>query len=157
MARNFDTKFSRVSNTKNFCTECGNGFIDDFAYKIVDNTKTLVKIGKHDVQAEIESFKDSCDINMIVARFVAGDDSALNQVQGFYADMKSMPKTYAEWHEKYTECENFFNRLPVDIREQFNHSVSEFWSDFGSEHFFNVFSEQIKEDVKVKEVVEDAK
>lgn len=131
---------TKYRDTKRFHCAAGDGTAIEYAYEIKEGIKKLVPIGKKDVQAEIDSFAESCDINVIVARFMAGDESALNQVQGFYADMKSMPKTYAEWFERYQECENMFNKLPVDVREKFNHSVTEFWSDFGSEHWLDALT-----------------
>lgn len=133
----FDTKYRKSIR---FNCQSGNGTATEYAYEVKDGIKRLIPIGVIDVQAEIDSYRESCDINVIVARFMAGDENALNQVQGFYADMKSMPKTYAEWFERYQECENMFNKLPVDVREKFNHSVTEFWSDFGSEHWLDALT-----------------
>lgn len=156
MARNFDTKFSRSQASSKFVSNSGTSIVKDYAYQVKDGVKKLVIVGEHDIQPEIDSYADSCDINVIVQRFLAGDETALNQAQGFYADMKSLPKTYAEWHERYQECENFFNRLPVDVREKFNHSVTEFWSDFGSDHFIDALSIKTVDEKKVSEVVENA-
>lgn len=131
---------TKYRESKRFHCNSGEGVSIEYLYEIKDGIKKLVPVGKKDLQAEIDSYAESCDINVIVARFMAGDESALNQVQGFYADMKAMPKTYAEWFERYQECENMFNKLPVDVREKFNHSVTEFWSDFGSEHWLDALT-----------------
>lgn len=149
----FDTKYRK---SVRFNCKSGDGTAVEYAYEIKDGIKKLIPIGKKDVQAEIDSYRESCDINVIVARFMAGDENALNQVQGFYADMKSMPKTYAEWFERYQECENMFNKLPVDVREKFNHSVTEFWSEFGSEHWLDALTINTPSAPDESEVKEDA-
>lgn len=133
----FDTKYRKPIR---FYSKAGEGTAIEYAYEIKEGIKKLIPIGKKDVQSEIDSYRESCDINVIVARFMAGDTEALNQVKGFYADMKSMPKTYAEWFERYQECENMFNALPADVKEKFNGSVTEFWSDFGSEHWIDALN-----------------
>lgn len=33
----------------------------------------LVECGKHDIQEEIDSYKDDCDINLLIAKFLNGD------------------------------------------------------------------------------------
>lgn len=149
----FDTKYRKPNR---FHCAAGDGTAIEYAYEIKEGIKKLVPIGKKDVQSEIDSYAESCDINVLVARFMAGDESALNQVQGFYADMKSMPKTYAEWFERYQECENMFNKLPVDVREKFNNSVTEFWSDFGSEHWIDALTINNPSDTVESEVKIDA-
>ena len=148
----FDTVYTRSQKSKDFTSNIGSPIVEDYAYIGEEGKKVLAVVGTHDLQEEIQSYADSCDINVIVKRFLAGDESALNQREGFYADMTKMPKTYAEWFEKYQAAENYFNMLPVDIRNKFNHSVTEFWSDFGTDHWIEAMG--MKEEKS--EVIEDA-
>ena len=60
--------------------------------KVVEDGKTVLrKVGQTDAQALINSYKDECDVNRIVARCAQGDYSALARVQGLYTDITGMP------------------------------------------------------------------
>lgn len=97
---------------------------------------TLVKVGEHDLYAEIQSYKDSCDIHLILKRFAAGDTEALARMQGFYADYADMPSTYAEVLNAVIAGEQSFNALPAEVKARFDNSFSVWLSsmedaDFG--------------------------
>lgn len=96
----------------------------------------LVQTGIENLYDYIQSFKDSCDINVIVKKFASGDVSVLSKKQGTYGDFSNMPETYAEMLNIVIAGENMFNSLPVETRAKFNHSFREWmssmdnWSDF---------------------------
>ena len=52
----------------------------------------LEKKGEENLYDYIQSFRDSVDLNVILARFTNGDVEALNKAQGFYADVTDFPK-----------------------------------------------------------------
>lgn len=80
--------------------------------------------GEEDLYGYIQSHKDSCDIHKMLERFAAGDDSALSQAQGFYADVSGMPQTYAEVLNAVLAGEAAFNQLPAEIKQQFDNSFA---------------------------------
>lgn len=82
--------------------------------------------GTHDLYADIQSHAESVDINVILARYAAGDSSALEKVQTQYMDVTEMPKTYAEMLNCTIAAEQYFYSLPPEVREQFNNSVTEY-------------------------------
>lgn len=86
----------------------------------------LEEKGKENIYDFIQSFRDSVDIHVILARFQNGDTEALQKVQGFYGDFTEMPKNYAELLNTVNSGESFFNSLPVDVRSKFGHSFAEF-------------------------------
>lgn len=93
----------------------------------------LKEAGKVNQYLEIQSHADSVDINLLLARYRAGEKDVLNQVQGFYSDVTGMPKTYAGMLNTLIAGENAFMKLPVDIRQKFNHSFTQFMAEFGSD------------------------
>ena len=104
-----------------------------------DGKRSLKVVGKVDLYAEIQSYKDSCDINYILERFANGDQTALSRVQGIYGDFSQMPTTYAELSQRVIDAENLFNSLPLEVRQQFNFSPSEFFAAIGTEKYNDLF------------------
>lgn len=82
----------------------------------------LVVAGQENVYDFIQSHKDSTDIHLIMKRFAAGEKDILSQVQGFFADCADMPSTYQEILNAVIAGEETFNRLPIEIKENFGHS-----------------------------------
>lgn len=80
--------------------------------------------GEEDLYGYIQSHKDSCDIHKMLERFAAGDEDALSQAQGFYADTTGMPTTYAEVLNAVLAGEATFNQLPADIKAKFDNSFA---------------------------------
>ena len=83
---------------------------------------TLEVTGKRNIRDFIDSFRDSCDINNIVARFNAGDSSALSRSQGAFFDATQLPHTYAEMLNTVINAEQTFNQLPLEVRERFENN-----------------------------------
>lgn len=84
---------------------------------------------------DIQSHADSVDINLILARYNAGETDVLSQVQGFYADVTEMPRTYAECLNLGIQGERAFMQLPLEVRAKFNHSFEQFMAEIGSADF----------------------
>lgn len=53
-----------------------------------------------------------------------------------------MPKTHAELAQRVIDAENLFNNLPIEVRREFNFSVSEFFSSIGTEKFDSIFKDK---------------
>lgn len=84
----------------------------------------------------IQSFKDSCDINVLLRRYAQGDSAALMKGNPFYGDVTDMPQTYAEMLQVVIDGEDYFNKLPVDVKEKFGNNFYNFVSCIGSEEWF---------------------
>ena len=92
----------------------------------------LDKKGEENLYDFIQSFKDSVDINVILARFSNGDTEALSRAQGFYADVTDFPSNMADALNRINECEEMFKSLPLDVRQEFDCSFEQFLSQSGS-------------------------
>lgn len=115
-------------------------------YKMTVNEETgaheLKQKGEIDLYAQIQSFKDSADINVILARFARGDVSALSKIQGVYGDFTQMPTTLAELSQRVLDAENLFYQLPLEIREEFDHNPSIFYASMDTEKFQSIFKDK---------------
>ena len=65
-------RVSRYLSNRGF-TACGSPTRDRFVKDSSTNPPTLKKVGETDQQALIDSFKNECDVERIIARFQAGD------------------------------------------------------------------------------------
>lgn len=86
----------------------------------------LEESGRENIYDFIQSHAESCDIHVLMKRYQNGDFDALSQKQGFYGDFLDFPKTYAEALNHMCELERQFMALPVETREKFGNSFTEF-------------------------------
>ena len=84
----------------------------------------LKEVGKE--SQFIQSHKESTDIHVILARFAAGDTTALAKRQMFYADLTEFPTTYADVVNTMHGAEDYFTHLPVEVRAKFGHDFNKF-------------------------------
>lgn len=100
-----------------------------------DGVLDLVVTGKEDLYEYIQSHKDSTDIHVLLTRFANGEEDVLSRMQGFYADVTSMPKTYAEVLNAVIVGEETFARLPVEVKQRFDNSFAVWLSSMDSPDF----------------------
>lgn len=96
----------------------------------------LEESGRENLYDYIQSYAESCDIHVLMKRYANGDVDALSQKQGFYGDFLDFPKTYAEALNHMNEMERQFMALPVETREKFGNSFTEFLAASGEADFF---------------------
>lgn len=102
----------------------------------VNGSMFLEQTGEENIYEQIQSHKDSVDINVLLKRFQNGEVDALSKAQGIYVDVTQMPKTYAEMLNVLNDSRATFDALPVEIRAKFNHNPVEFMQAAGSEEWF---------------------
>lgn len=125
------------NDTGKYISESGQPYIEEYEYSFdKEGHKMLVKTDRTiDVYSKIQADKDSCDINKLMERFALGDTEALNINKGFWIDATKLPTTLAEVFEKGLEAEQYFNGLPVELKEMFDNSHSVFFTEMGSKSF----------------------
>ena len=94
-----------------------------------------VESGIVNIYDEIQSHRESVELSTLLQRYAQGDISALNQMEGVYADVVDMPSTYAELFNRVRDAENSFNALPDDVRALFDNSPVSFWQSIGTPEF----------------------
>lgn len=127
-----------------------------------DGSVSLVESGKENTDEFIQSFAESCDLNVIIQRYLNGEVDVLNQRNGVYGDFTQMPKTYAEALQLKIDSERMFDSLPVEYKRLFDNDPNKFFVQAGSEEWLeklkplmnvkeNKVDEIIKESEEVKE------
>ena len=61
-----------------------------------------------------------------------GDTKALDRIQGNYLDCTEMPETLADAQNRILLLKSDFDKLPVELRREYNFSAEEFVADVGS-------------------------
>ena len=122
--------------------------------------------GEENLYDYIQSFRDSVDLNVVLARFANGEVDALSKAQGFYADVTDFPANLAEALNRINQAEEMFKALPLETRQKFDCSFEQFLAQSGTDEWFSKMgidvtdspvSEPVSENVEsdvVKEVKE---
>lgn len=135
------------------CSEPGSPYMDDYAYRVDDDgNKTLQCVGHTNLFEYIQSNKDYADINLMIERFISGDDFALERKHGFYGDIIGAPANIAEAISGYKMAMAMFEDLSDDVKSKFNFSAEEFWDSYGSEEFIAKFDDETNINVE-KEMI----
>ena len=117
--------------------------------------KTLKQNGYTNTYAKIQEALESTLIENILMRAKLGDEEALNRVQAQYLDTTDMPKTLAEAQNKIISIKNEFEKLPIDLRRQFDFSPEKYIQEYGTEPWMKTmgFIKEAPVETPVKEEV----
>ena len=135
---------------ENFVTPCGSDIKDIFTSKVLDDgTIELTKCGEENWYEYIQSFAESVDIQTILKRAALGDNSGLNAVQGFYADVTGMPKNNAQLLQMIIDGQRNFEQLPLEIRQKFDNDFNKFFATMDQPEWFEKMSMPVKEEKQI--------
>lgn len=108
-------------------SEPGDKIVQTYREKIDENgVKVLVPDDIFDIQEEIQSYEESVNVNNIIARYVAGDESVLDRAKAFYADVSKVPKNMAAILDLNSRAQKEFGMLPSEIQELYGFNYMEF-------------------------------
>lgn len=128
--------FSRVKLPKRKAAPSGSRYGKTYQMTIDKNGhKVLVEDGLTDNYEKIQSHLESTKIENIMQRAMMGDTSGLNQKQPLFMDFRNMPTTLAEAQNMIVKIEEEFNRLPLTVRQKFDHSPEKYIAMYGSEEW----------------------
>lgn len=134
---NFPTMFGKRARV-----HCNSGNPLKMVYKTIvqdDGVIDLVESGKESLYDSIQSWKDSVDINVLLARYSNGEVDVLSKVQGAYGDFTQFPNTYAEVLNRVIQGKELFSSLPLEIREKYNHDFYQFIAAMDRPDFWEQF------------------
>lgn len=95
-------------------SEPGSGLRQLYIPCFVDGFFTIEESGVFDLQEQINANASSCDINVLVARYNAGDLTALSRRQGMFGDFTSAPDSYRQALEIVNGFESAFSNMSDD-------------------------------------------
>lgn len=113
----FRTQYTKPEHVK--CC-AGNRFEPVYSLVLDDDGKEVLKqTDAVDMFQEIQSHHDSVCLENVLARFQMGDETALEKVQGFYADVSNMPVKLNDVLNMARAGKEIFEKLPVEIKQTF--------------------------------------
>lgn len=92
-------------------SESGSGLRQLYIPCFVDGCFTIEESGVFDLQEQINANASSCDINVLVSRYNAGDLTALSRRQGLFGDFTSAPDSYRQALEIVRGYESAFSDM----------------------------------------------
>lgn len=92
-------------------SESGSGLRQLYVPCFVDGCFTIEESGVFDLQEQINANASSCDINVLVSRYNAGDLTSLSRRQGFFGDFTSAPDSYRQALEIVKGFESAFSDM----------------------------------------------
>lgn len=123
----------------------GDPFKEECQLRVVDGEMTLEVTGKSAWYDYIQSHKDSVDIHKILERCKQLDDySILNRMPAEFMDTVDYPKNLAEAFASIQDARNYFDQLPLEIKQKYDQNFLDFISDIGSEKFNSVVGEFVR-------------
>lgn len=157
-----ETWLERQNSKRRYYMPSGSKIRKQFVLNIDDNgCECLVHCSNHDQYTEIQSYRDGCDLHVILNQL---DPMAVNRYVSTYSasdiinagvvDIATMPHTYGDMFNLVKKGESFFNGLPEAIRKEFNYSVKLFCSSFGTDKFNNIFAQYINSQFQQQEPAE---
>ncbi len=136
----FPHQYDRLSVVREkrpvFRTAVGSGIIPTYTPHLEkDGTLTLVQDGEHNLYEEIQSHKDSTDLQLIINRYMNGDPTVLSRVQGAYGDFSEMPLSLHAAYDLVRKAELDFKKLPAEIQASFDNDPTKFIMSLGSDEW----------------------
>lgn len=115
-------------------SNAGSEWQDTYSMRIGPNgEKELIKSGRENMRDRIQASAEDVKVENIVARASMGDTSALAITNGVYMDTTGMPKSLAEMQQLIINVTDEFYKLPLEIRQKFDHSPEKYIAEWGSE------------------------
>lgn len=142
-------KYAYVSDPNDFKTCPGSPIHVLYSPRLAsDGSLELVASGKENIQDKIESFREQTDFAYILKRLELGDTSVVNVGVPMFGDFTQMPKTMAEAMQLQIDAEKEFNKLPLAVRNSFDHDFKRWLATAGSSDWIDkmrpVFPEEMR-------------
>ena len=102
---------------------------------------SLRKTGEHNVYDEIQSYREGCDLAAILQSF--GNECprfnplGFEEAEGFVNDFSDV-SNLGDLVNDGEAVKQFFNELPLEVRDCFDNSVHKFARDFTNEGFLQI-------------------
>lgn len=143
--------YSAYKRPKTKAVPAGDKFENSYEISIDENGHKVLEKSpiRENVYDKIQESLEETKIENIIRRATGGDITALNVSNASYFDATGAPTTLAEAQQLIIDATKDFYKLPIEIREKFDHSPEKFITEYGSESWINImFPEQKQPDNK---------
>lgn len=97
-----------------------------------DGNLELVETGSINIYDEIQSHKDSVDINVLLAKYAkTGDLEILNKATTQFMDVSGLPTSIVGFYNLVEDGRRLYDGLPADEKSKYNNSFENFIFQFG--------------------------
>lgn len=111
----------------------GSRIVDVFQGKYnTSGVLELVKTGEKNIYEEIQSHKDSVDLQHLIVRAMNGEPEVLSRRQGVFCDMTNAPSNLAEMLNYVNMGRQEFESLPLDVRQKFGCDFAKYAATIGT-------------------------
>ena len=128
---------------------------EDVWEMIVDEKgrETFAVTGKVNVYEKTQAFADSVDLGKIIEKVtLTGDYNILNQRKTEYLDITEMPDNIIEAHSQLENAKRTFEKMPLEIRNKYDHDFSKYLEDMGSKEWVEIMEKYNNpEETKIEE------
>lgn len=147
--------WTRWNHPETIPTEPGTKMMDEYQLSIDPETKkeVLILTGQTNLWEKIQAHEEECRIENILAR-AAIDPTVLEAKRAEFMDCTDMPKTLMEAQVKIMAVKQEFEKLPPDVRAQFDYSAEKYVSEYGSAEWAKALG-LTQEDKQVLEKVQE--
>lgn len=143
-----------VSDPAEFISCPGEQYMIEYSSRVrPDGIIELEESGKIDIKQMINAQREQTDIAYIVNAIKNGDESMLNK-NGFFGDMTSMPKTFAEVLQLQIDAEKSFYDLSTEVRQKFDNDFNQYFATAGTMEWCEKLG-LVKDQEAIKEVQTD--
>lgn len=134
-------------------TENGTRYLNTYQEEIDKETgkKHLVKSGETYIYGIIQEDLEASKIENILQRVAMGDLNALNQRETLYVDATNMPKNLMEAQNIVLKAKQEFEKLPLEVRKEFDMSAEKYISEMGTKEFMEKMSPYNKRIAEIEE------
>lgn len=145
----FRTQYNRERVT----SEPGSPIKKQYQGRIDKNGNIVVESkGEFNLYAYINSFADSVDINVLLARFANGDKNALIQRAADYLDITNIPNNIADMLNLVNDGKRLFDSLPVEVKKKFDNNFNKFITTTDSQEWYDIMV-QSPNDIEKNKVI----
>lgn len=135
-----DTKYLVIGQKpERYYTNAGDEYYieREFAGIDEDGQWILKEINKVKISDYINSFVDSCDMQIILQKLKEGDTSVLHQRSAFYGDAVNVPHTPMEALTIMKDSKLAYDRLSDDVKAKFNNDFQRWFSTVATVDWFD--------------------
>lgn len=133
MKESKQTFWTRFNRPETIPVEAGTMYMDEYQLSIDKETQkeTLVLTGKTNLWEKIQAHEEECRIENILQRATI-DPTVLEAKRAEFIDCIDMPKTLMEAQVKIMAVKQEFEKLPAEVRKEFDYSAEKYVAEYGS-------------------------